>query len=106
MSLNASTASSSYSMSAGLSRAMMRQNAQSVTDPPGCPAIILAPLRRGALDGDVPEVQAQDPQEWQPREVGLDLVPQDLPRPSREGQDRLTRRRRSPARGLLTLREP
>src|ERR1051325_517456 len=86
MSLNASTWSSSYSMSAGLSRATMRQNRQSVaTD-----AIITTrhtsegdPRRYGHLS----EVQADDPQERQPQEAGLDLVSQAVPA-AREARDR------------------
>src|SRR5439155_10396920 len=84
MSRNATTASSSYSMSAGLSRAMMRQKTQSVTAPPRRPVIIPAcrpeTTREGAPDGNVSEVQAQDPKERQPREARVDVVPQGVSR--------------------------
>src|SRR5438552_16708227 len=80
MSRNATTASSSYSISATLSRVMMRQNTQSVTAPPRRPAIIPAcraeTTHEGAPDGNVSEVQAQDPEERQPREARIHVVPQ------------------------------
>src|SRR5437899_10424152 len=85
MSRNATTASSSYSMSAGVWRSMMRQNTQSVTAPPRRPAIIpacrAAATPEGAPDGNVSEVQAQDPEERQPREARVYLVPQGVSRP-------------------------
>src|SRR5690242_9147511 len=92
MSLNASTASSSYSMSAGVCRATMRQKRQSVTKPPanGCyntasedPAGFERSQRSD--HGYVSEVQAEDPQERQSHQARLDLVSQELPRaPVRE----------------------
>src|SRR5437016_8811657 len=85
MSRNATTASSSYSISAALSRAMMRQNTQSVTAPPRRPVIIPAcraeTTREGAPDGNLPEVQAQDPEERQPREARIHVVPQGVSPP-------------------------
>src|SRR5437762_14251707 len=87
MSRNATTASSSYSMSAGLSRAMMRQKTQSVTAPPRRPVIIPAcrpeTTREGAPDGNVSEVQAQDPNERQPREARVDVARQGVSRSPR-----------------------
>jgi hypothetical protein len=53
--------------------------------------------RQGALDGDVPEVQAEDPQERQPREARLDVVSQDLPRSFCRDEKGLTLDRRSRA---------
>src|SRR5712691_6629455 len=87
MSRNATTASSSYSMSAGVWRSLMRQNTQSVTAPPRRAAIIpacrAAATPEGAPDGNVSEVQAQDPEERQPREARVYLVPQGVSRPFR-----------------------
>src|SRR5438093_12939415 len=84
MSRNATTASSSYSMSAGLSLPRMRQKTQSVTAPPRRPVIIPAcraeTTREGAPDGNVSEVQAQDPEERQPREARVHVVPQGVSR--------------------------
>src|SRR5688572_16527634 len=85
MSLNARTASSSYSMSAGVCRATMRQKRQPFT-----PAIIRRSANRIRDDDDkgavahgyVSEVQAEDPQERQSREARLHVVPQELPRSS------------------------
>src|SRR2546422_6891766 len=77
MSRNATTASSSYSMSAGVWRSMMRQNTQSVTAPPRRPAIIpacrAAATPEGAPDGNVSEVQAQDPEERRSEEHTSEL---------------------------------
>src|SRR5256885_14259948 len=95
MSRNATTASSSYSISAAPSRVMMRQNTQSVTAPPRRPAIIPAcraeTTHEGAIDGNVSEVQAQDPEERQPREARIHLVPQGMPEPLRPAASRLAR---------------
>src|SRR3989338_6888037 len=90
MSRKATTASSSYSTSAGLSRATMRQNRQSSTGPPSAPAIIAErhiAIAEGVPDGNVSEVQAQDQEERQPREARLHVVPQELPRPPRPAED-------------------
>src|SRR2546426_1579865 len=80
MSRTAPPASSSYSISAALSRAMMRQNTQPVTAPPRrlviIPACRAETTREGAPDGNMPEVQAQDPEERQPREARIHVVPQ------------------------------
>src|SRR5688572_26646225 len=85
-SLNASTESSSYSMSAGVCRATMRQKMQSITKPPRSPCYNTASpgpnfesTQRSSRDGNVSEVQAEDPEERQPREARLHVVPQDLP---------------------------
>src|SRR6266849_6429259 len=73
-------------MSASLWRATMRQNthAEVIDLPRSC--IILWSidgrsdhLPEGERDGHLPEVQAQDPEERQPREARLGLVSQNLP---------------------------
>src|SRR3990172_6763675 len=90
MSRKATTASSSYSTSAGLSRATIRQNTQSSTDSPSAPAIIAErqiAIAEGVPDGNVSEVQAQDPEEREPREARQHVVPQELPRPPRPRED-------------------
>src|SRR3984893_1199426 len=80
------TRSSSYSMSASLSRATMRQKTQAEFI--GVPWVVYTrvvdrrPLRsliEGDRYGHVPEVQAQDSQERQPRQARLRLVSQDVP---------------------------
>src|SRR5712692_10558906 len=90
MSLKASTASSSYSMSAGCWRAMMRQKTQSVTGSLLGGLAIIAERRIGIpkepLNGHVPEMQAHDPEERQSREARLDVVPQGLSGPFRPRQ--------------------
>src|SRR5689334_18429567 len=88
MSLKASTCSSSYSMSAALSRLTIRQKTQSVTRPSGRAAIIWR-SHTGLDDkewrhGDVPEVQTTDSQERQSREARCHVVPQVLSRAPRE----------------------
>src|SRR3989442_8644267 len=80
MARTATTASSSYSISAALSRVMMQKNTTSVPAPPRRPDIIPAcraeTTHEGAPDGNVSEVQAQDPEERQPREARIHVVPQ------------------------------
>src|SRR2546427_5805155 len=80
MSRTATPASPSYSIPAALSRVMMRQNTQPATPPPRRLAIIPAcraeTTHEGAPDGNVSEVQAQDPEERQPREARIHVVPQ------------------------------
>src|SRR2546429_6100856 len=80
-------ASSWSSMRAGVGRSMRGQNTQSVTAPPRRLAIIpacrAAATPEGAPDGNVSEVQAQDPEERQPREARVYLVPQGVSRPFR-----------------------
>src|SRR5713101_7786016 len=101
MSRNATTASSSYSMSAGVWWSMMRQNTQSVTAPPRRPAIIpacrAATTPEGDPGGNVSQVQAQDPEERQPREARVYLVPQGVSRPFRRAPSSLARNPASPA---------
>src|SRR3990172_9555673 len=90
MSRNATTVSSSYTMSAGLSRATMRQNTQSFTGPPSAPAIIAEPQlvnRRRSPHGNVSQMQTPDPQERQSREARLHVVPQDVPGPRSQVQE-------------------
>src|SRR5437867_10108025 len=88
MSLNASTCSSSYSISAGFSRATTRQKTHSVTGPPDVVAIIRrSPNRfdeKESGHGYVSEVQAAHPQERQPHQARCHLVSQDLSRASSE----------------------
>src|SRR5258705_4669313 len=104
MSLNATTASSSYTMSLGLWRVTMRQKRQSFTEPPENSCYNTAspepPRRKGVPDGHLPEVQAAHSQERQSREARIRLASQDLPatvgHPHR--QDRLTELRALPAR--------
>src|SRR2546428_2890256 len=80
MSRNAPPASSWYSISAALAGVMMRQNTQSVAAPPRrldiIPACRAETTHEGAPDGNVSEVQAQDPEERQPREARIHVVPQ------------------------------
>src|SRR2546421_3406732 len=91
MSLKASTASSSYSISAGCWRAMMRQKTHSVTGSSWNGLAIIAERRnriaKELVDGHVPEVQAEDPEERQPREARHHVVPQGLPGPFRHRQE-------------------
>src|SRR2546425_4138807 len=88
MSLKAITCSSSYSMSAAISRATMRQKTQSVTEPPERCCIIRRSSNRfdekESPDGHVSEVQATHSQERQPREARRHVVSQVLPRAPRE----------------------
>src|SRR5437763_1772608 len=95
MSLKAITCASSYSMSAAVWPAMMRQKAQSITEPPKPGAIIRRSSNRfdekESLDGHVSEVQATHSQERQPHQARRHVVSQVLPRASRE--EGLSRRR-------------
>src|SRR2546430_11019482 len=83
----ATPGSSEYWMWAGVWGSMMGQNTGSVTAPPRRPAKIpacrAAATPEGAPDGNVSEVQAQDPEERQPREARVYLVPQGVSRPFR-----------------------
>src|SRR2546423_8018935 len=88
MSLKAITCASSYSMSAAVWRAMMRQKTQSITEPPEPRGIIRRSSNRfdekESPDGDVSEVQATHSQERQPHQARRDVVSQVLPPASRE----------------------
>jgi hypothetical protein len=79
-------------MSAGLWRAMIRQKRQSLTKIPPGPCYTTVSTERldekECPDGYVSEVQAPHPQERQSHQAGLDLVSQDLPRPSRQARRR------------------
>src|SRR4029434_2107507 len=105
MSLNATTASSSYTMSLGLWRPTMRQNRQSFTEPPKSAAIIRRSQKRldekEYPDGHLPQVQAAHSQERQPREARIRLASQDLPGPARRPlrKDRLLEIRALPPAG-------
>src|SRR5262249_35285713 len=89
-----------YSMSAGLSPATMRQKRQSVT---ACyntrsPRQAAPNTSRGdaRFHGNVPQVQAADPQERQPREARQHVVPQAVPYPARRQEGRLPPRPDAP----------
>src|SRR5258706_4388689 len=105
MSLKARTSSSSYSISAGVWRATMRQNAQSaLTDPPGSvyTSSLLSPASaaipsptpspvpgQGDTDGYLSQVQAANPPERQSRQARLGLDAQDVSgqaRPRHQGR--------------------
>src|SRR4029450_2024045 len=85
MSWKARTVSSSYSISAGVSRVTMRQNTQSFNGIPlGCllSHVAVTKISQKSRNGNVSEGQAEDSQERQPRQARLDLVSQGLPAPS------------------------
>src|SRR2546430_17726892 len=74
-------------MSDGVRGSLLGQNPLSATAPPRrlsiIPACRAAATPEGAPDGNVSEVQAQEPEERQPREARVYLVPQGVSRPFR-----------------------
>src|SRR2546430_15338949 len=88
MSLKAITCACSYSMSAAVWRAMMRQKTQSITEPPKPGGIIRRSSNRfdekESPDGHVSEVQTTHSQERQPHQARRHVVSQILPRAPRE----------------------
>src|SRR3990170_5600643 len=92
--------SSSYSISAGLSLATIRQKGQPLPTIRRASCILIFVAKsfvEGDRDGHLPQVQAHDSQERQPHQARVRLVSQDLPRQGgpRRQVARLRRKRRA-----------